>query len=95
VQKLLDELGLRLRLLDAAKKGEWHNITRPLAEAPAARAASRFPAQVAAQRPSQAAVIKGAALSTSRAALAAGASDSGSESVTSETCKPESGPGET
>ncbi len=48
-RKLLDELGLSL--LDAAKKSEWHNITRPLAEAPAARAASRFPAPVAAQRP--------------------------------------------
>ena len=27
VQKLLDEVGLSL--LDAAKKSEWHNITRP------------------------------------------------------------------
>jgi hypothetical protein len=53
-----------LSLLDAANKSEWHNITRP--EALAARAASRFPAQVAAQRPSD--VTKGAAPSTSRAA---------------------------
>jgi hypothetical protein len=45
-------------------KSEWHIITRP--EALAARAASRFPAQVAAQRPSD--VTKGAAPSTSRAA---------------------------
>ncbi len=37
--------------VDAANKSEWPNITRP--EALAARAASRFPAQVAAaQRPS-------------------------------------------
>ncbi len=58
---------------------EWNNITRPAALA--ARAASRFPAQVAAQRPS--AVTKGAALAppTSRAASA---------SVTSATCKAES-----
>ena len=77
VQKLLDELGLGL--LEASNKSEWHNITRPDSpEALAARAASRFPAQVAAQRPS--AVTKGAASSTSRAAAGA--------SVTSETCKP-------
>jgi hypothetical protein len=77
VQKLLDEVGLSL--LDASKKSEWHNITRP--EALAARAASRLTAQVAAQRrPS--AVTKGAASSTSRAAAGA--------SVTSATCKPES-----
>jgi hypothetical protein len=61
VQKLLDEVGLSL--LDAANESEWHNITRP--EALTARAASRFPAQVAATRPS--AVTKGAAPSTSRA----------------------------
>jgi hypothetical protein len=36
VQKLLDEVGLSL--LDAANKSEWHNITRPLAEALAAQA---------------------------------------------------------
>ena len=84
VQKLLDEMGLSL--LDAANKGEWHNITRPEALAAQARAASGFSAQVAAKRPSQAAVTKGAASSTSRAA-ASGAS----ESVTaSATCKPES-----
>ena len=67
VQKLpvLDELGLSLR--DASNKSEWHNMTR--SEALAARAASRLPAQVAAQRPS--AVTKGAALSTSRAAAGA------------------------
>ena len=78
VQKLLYELGLRLR--DASNKSEWHNITR--SEALAARAASRLPAQVAAQRNS--AVTKGAASSASRAAAGA--------SVTSETCqcKPES-----
>ena len=67
-----------LSLLDASNKSEWHNTTRP--EALAARAASRLPAQVAAQRPS--AVTKGAALSTSRAAAGA--------SVTLTTCKPES-----
>jgi hypothetical protein len=85
--KLLDscrvtELGLSL--LDAANKSEWHNITRP--EALAARAASRFPAQVAAaQRPSESEsdVTKGAAPSASRAAVA-------SESVTSATCEPAS-----
>jgi hypothetical protein len=75
LQKLLDELGLSL--LDAANKSEWHNITRP--ESLAAGAACRFPAQVAAQRPSD--VTKGATPSTSRAAGA---------SVTSATCKPES-----
>jgi hypothetical protein len=59
VQKLLDEVGLSL--LDAAYnlKSEWHNITRPEALAAQARTASRFPAQVAAQRAS--AVTKGAA----------------------------------
>ncbi len=38
VQKLLDEVGLSLRLLDAANKSEWHNIlvTRPEPEALAA-----------------------------------------------------------
>jgi hypothetical protein len=61
VHKLLDEAGLSLP--DAANKCEWHNKTRP--EALAARAASRFPAQVAAQRPSD--VTKGAAPATSRA----------------------------
>ena len=50
VQKLLDEVGLSL--LDAANKSEWHNIIRPEALAAQARAASRFPAQVAAKRPS-------------------------------------------
>jgi hypothetical protein len=74
-QKLLGELGLSL--LDASSKSEWHTITR--LEALAARAASSFPARVAAQRPSD--VTKGAAPSTSRAAGA---------SVTSATCKPES-----
>ena len=46
VQKLLDEMGLSL--LDAAKKSECHNITRPDSEALAAQArtASRFPAQL-------------------------------------------------
>ena len=50
VQKLpvLDEPGLSLR--DASNKSEWHNMTR--SEALAARAASRLPAQVAAQRTS-------------------------------------------
>jgi hypothetical protein len=67
VQKLLDELGRSL--LEASNKSEWHNITRPEALAAQARAASRFPPQVAAQRPS--AVTKGAALSTSRAAAGA------------------------
>ena len=77
VQKLLDEVGLRVSLLDAANKSEWHNITRPeaLAAQPEARAASRFPAQVAAKRPS--AVTKGAASSTSRAACASVASGAG------------------
>ena len=60
VQKLLGELGLSL--LDAANKSEWHNITIE-ALAAQARAASRLPAQVAAQRPF--AVTKGAASSTS------------------------------
>ena len=81
IQKLLDEVGLSL--LDAANKSEWHNITRPEALAAhwQARAASGFSAQVAAaKRPS--AVTKGAASSTSPAAVA---------SVTaSATCKPES-----
>ena len=54
VQKLLDEVGLSL--LDAANKSEWHNITRPEALAAQARAASGVSAQVAAKRPSQAAV---------------------------------------
>ena len=78
IQKLLDEVGLSL-LDDAANlnKSEWHNITRPEALAAQARAASRFPAQVAAQRPSD--VTKGAAPSTSAGT-----------SVTSATCKPES-----
>ncbi len=68
VQKLLDEAGLTDSLLNAANKSrsEWHSITRPEALAAQARAASRFPAQVAAKRPS--AVTKGAASSTSRAA---------------------------
>ena len=66
VQKLLDEVGLSL--LDAANKSEWHNITRPEALAAQARAASGVSAQVAAKRPSRAAVTKGAASSTSRAA---------------------------
>ena len=66
VQKLLDELGLSL--LDAANKSEWHNITRPEALAAQARTASGVSAQVAAKRPSRAAVTKGAASSTSRAA---------------------------
>jgi hypothetical protein len=56
VQKLLDEVGLSL--LDAANKSEWHNITRPEALAAQARAASGVSAQVAAKRPSQAAVTK-------------------------------------
>ena len=64
--KLLDELGLSLLRLDAANKGEWHNITRPAALA--ARAASRLPAQVAAQRPSDVTKGPGAAPSASRAA---------------------------
>ena len=80
VQKLLDEVGLSL--LDAANKSEWHNITRPEALAAQARAASGFSAQVAAKRPSQAAVTKGAASSTSRAA--------GASVTASATCKPES-----
>ncbi len=76
-----------LSLLDAAtsnfsnSKSEHlalHNQTRRPG-ALAARAASRFPAQVAAQRPSD--VTKGAAPATSRAAGA---------SVASATCKPES-----
>ena len=75
VHKLLGELGLSL--LDASNKGEWHNITRP--EALASRAASRLPAQVAAQR-APSAVTRGAA-STSRAAGA---------SVSSAKCKPKS-----
>jgi hypothetical protein len=29
LQKLLDEVGLRVTLIDAANKSEWHNITRP------------------------------------------------------------------
>ncbi len=62
VQKLLDEVGLGL--LDAANKSAWHNITRPEALAAQARAASGVSAQVAAKRPSQAAVTKGAASST-------------------------------
>jgi hypothetical protein len=82
VQKLLDEVGLSLRVLDAANKSEWHNITRPEALAAQARAASGFSlaAQVAANRPS--AVTKGAASSTSRAA--------GASVTASATCKPES-----
>ena len=79
IQKLLGEVGLSL--LDAANKSEWHNITRPEALAAQARAASRFPAQVAAQRPS--AATKGAASSTSRAAA-------GASVTASATCKPES-----
>jgi hypothetical protein len=86
VQKLLDEVGLSI--LDAANKGEWHNlnITRPEALAAQARAASGFSesAQVAAKRPSQGAVTKGAASSTSRAAA------SGASVTASATCKPES-----
>ena len=82
VQKLLDEVGLSL--LDAANKSEWHNITRPEALAAQARAASGFSAQVAAKRPSRAAVTKGAASSTSRAAA------SGASVTASATCKPES-----
>ena len=84
VQKLLDEVGLSL--LDAANKSEWHNITRPEALAAQARAASGVSAQVAAnlKRPSQAAVTKGAASSTSRAAA------SGASVTASATCKPES-----
>lgn len=84
VQKLLDEVGLSL--LDAANKSEWHNITRPEALAAQARAASgfKFSAQVAAKRPSRAAVTKGAASSTSRAAA------SGASVTASATCKPES-----
>ena len=74
----VDEVGLSL--LDAANKSEWHNITRPEALAAQARAASRFPALVAAQRPY--AVTKGAASSTSRAA--------GASVTASATCKPES-----
>ena len=89
VQKLLDEVGLSL--LDAANKGEWHNITRPeaLAAPSQARAASGVSAQVAAKRPSQAAVtnLKGTASSTSRAA----ASHGGASVTASATCKPESG----
>ncbi len=57
VQKLLGEVGLSI--LDAANKSEWHNITRvtrPEALAAQARAASGVSAQVAAKRPSQAAV---------------------------------------
>jgi hypothetical protein len=90
VQKLLDEVGLSL--LDAANTGksEWHNlllnITRPEALAAQARAASGVSAQVAAKRPPQAAVTKGAASSTSRAA-ASGASVTASALAT---CKPES-----
>ena len=71
--------------VDAAYKSEWHNITRPEALAAQARAASGVSAQVAAKRPSQAAVTKGAASSTSRAAAASGASVTASA-----TCKPES-----
>jgi hypothetical protein len=82
VQKLLDEVGLSL--LDAANKSEWHNITRPEALAAQARAASGVSAQVAAKRPSRAAVTKGAASSTSRAAA------SGASVTASATCKPES-----
>ena len=86
VKKLLDEVGLSL--LDAANKSEWHNlnITRPEALAAQARAASRFPAQVAAaQRPS--AATKRAASSTSRALQRAAA---GASVTASATCKPES-----
>ncbi len=80
VQKLLGELGLSL--LDAANKSEWHNITRPEALAAQARVASGVSAQVAAKRPSRAAVSKGAASSTSRAA--------GASVTATATCKPES-----
>jgi hypothetical protein len=83
VQKLLDEVGLSL--LDAANKSEWHNITRPEALAAQALAASGVSAQVAraAKRPSQAAVTKGAASSTSRAAA------SGASVTASAKCKPQ------
>ncbi len=64
----------------------WHNITRPEALAAQARAASGVSAQVAAIRPSQAAVTKGAASSTSRAA----ASHGGASVTASAACKPES-----
>ena len=70
--------------LTRATLSEWHNITRPeaLRAAAQARAASGFSAQVAAKRPSQAAVTKGAASSTSRAAA------SGASVTASATCKP-------
>ncbi len=80
VQKLLDEVGLSL--LDAANKSEWHNITRPEELAAQARAASGFPAQTAAKRPSAVTKLEGAASSTSRAA--------GASVTASATCQPES-----
>jgi hypothetical protein len=64
VQKLPDELGLGLLRLSLMplylilNGSEWRNMTRP--EALAARAASRLPADFAAQR-RLSAVIKGAA----------------------------------
>jgi hypothetical protein len=57
---LLGELGLSL--LDASNKSERHNITS--LEALAASAASRLPAQVAAQRPT--AVTKGSCIYITR-----------------------------
>ncbi len=102
VQKLLDEVGLRVSLLDAANKGEWHNITRPEAHAAQARAASGVSAQVAAKRPS--AVTKGAyrghvirivrsikLLPQNTKGAASSTSRAAGASVTaSATCKPES-----
>jgi hypothetical protein len=71
VQKLLDELGLRLLDAFESNKSEWHIITRP--EALLARHPSYQP-QVATQvDPTALCCHRGAAV-TSRAALAAGAS---------------------
>ncbi len=60
VQKLLDDSEVGLSLLDAANKSEWHNITRPEELAAQARAASGFPAQAAAKRPSAVTKLEGA-----------------------------------